>query len=55
MLTKELEREKAKLASLVEQGKTIKTQRLEHQQMGDSLCKFLDSRRKEASEVALEL
>ena len=36
MLIEELETEKAKLSSLVEQGEAIKAQRLEHQQSVES-------------------
>ena len=37
MLTEEMEEEKMKLTSLVEQGDAIKAQRLEHPQKAESL------------------
>ena len=55
MLTKELEMEKAKLTSLVEQLEAIKAQRLEHKHRIESLGQFLASRCEEATSLALEM
>ena len=55
MLIKELEKEKMKLTSLVEQSGAIKAQRLEHLQKVESLRHFFSSQCDEITKLASKL
>ena len=54
-ITKELDKDKVKLTSLVNQGEAVKAKRLEHLQRAESLGQFLASQRNETMSLASKL